>query len=169
MPSPRPAGCTAAALAATLTLATLAFTAQAATPIEQRLTAEQVHATGLDTLRPDQLALLNRLLEGASVPTPATAATAAPAAGEGPATLPSPFAGAQDGPVKGRLVGTIDGWAPGSVFEFEDGQRWQVLKGQLRLRRPLTSPDVVVVPGVMGRWFLQVSEDLPKARVQRVR
>ena len=43
-----------------------------------------------------------------------------------------------------------------------------MLKGEVRLRQPLDTPEVVVVPGVAGRWFLQVVEDMPKARVYRI-
>jgi hypothetical protein len=42
-----------------------------------------------------------------------------------------------------------------------------VLKGEMKLRRPMQAPEVLVVPGLAGRWFLQVDEDLPKARVYR--
>jgi hypothetical protein len=42
-----------------------------------------------------------------------------------------------------------------------------VLKGNMKLRKPLEAPVVVLVPGIMGRWFLQVDEDAPKARVYR--
>ena len=40
--------------------------------------------------------------------------------------------------------------------------------GSMKLRKPLQAPGIVVVPGVAGRWFLQVDEDLPKARVYRI-
>ena len=160
-----------AAAAAFLALTAAAFTAQAAPPlpIEQRLSAEQLHATGLDTLSPAQLALLNRLLQEESAQAAATAAAAAPAPAAPAVIDPTAFAGAQDGPLKARLVGELAGWAPGTVFVLENGQHWQVLKGELTLPKVLQSPQVVLVPGAMGRWFLQVDEDLPKARVQRIR
>jgi hypothetical protein len=60
----------------------------------------------------------------------------------------------------------VEGWAPGTVFELENGQLWKVLKGELR--KALQSPEIVVVPGIAGRWFLQVDEDMPKARVYRI-
>jgi hypothetical protein len=33
----------------------------------------------------------------------------------------------------------------------------------------LRDPQDLLVPGVLGRWFLQVDEDMPKARVYRVK
>lgn len=126
--------------------------------IELRLTAEQRHATGLDTLSPAQLELLNRLLREAS-------AKAEPGPGQrGPAA----YIGLDDQPIRSRLKGEVGGWEPGTVFELENGQQWKVLKGSMKLRKPLQAPGIVVVPGVAGRWFLQVDEDLPKARVYRI-
>ena len=70
--------------------------------------------------------------------------------------------------IRSRLKGTVSGWAPGTEFQLENGQRWKVLKGEIQLRKALESPEILVVPGVAGRWFLQVDPDLPKARVYRV-
>lgn len=166
---------TAASLA--FVLALLPFAAPAGEPayvaIEQRLTAEQRRATGIDTLSAEQLRLLNDLLRDAA----AADARAAPAkardtqasvaaAGTPPATRN--FVGLQDGPIKARLKGSIGSWAPGTVFELDNGQRWQVLKGEMTLRKPLDAPEILVVPGIAGRWFLQVDEDAPKARVFRI-
>ncbi|MEY3372754.1 MAG: hypothetical protein RLZZ537_1222, partial [Pseudomonadota bacterium] len=39
------------------------------------------------------------------------------------------------------------------------------LKGHMKLPKPLIDPAVKLVPGIAGRWFLQVSEDYPMARV----
>ena len=114
--------------------------------LEQRLTRGQFRAAGLDRLTPAQLAELNRLLREAQ---------------ERSGFLP----GMQDGPIAARLVGKVDGWAPGTVFVLDNGQQWKVLKGEARLRRPLQAPPVRVVPGFAGRWFLEVHEDYPKARV----
>jgi hypothetical protein len=146
-----------------------AFAAAGYVALERRFTAEQMHATGLDTLTPEQLALLNSLLrEG----TPA-AATAADARGrltsEAPEVgAPSSLLGLNDQPIRSRAQGTVTGWEPGTVFTLANGQQWKVLKGEMKLRKPLQSPEVVVAPGLVGRWFLQVDEDLPKARVYRV-
>lgn len=166
---------TAASLA--FVLAMLPLAAPAGEPgyvaIEQRLTAEQRRATGIDTLTAEQLRLLNDLLrDGAAADAQVAQASAgttqtnAPVAGTPPATRN--FVGLQDGPIKARLKGSVSGWAPGTVFELDNGQRWQVLKGQMTLRKPLEAPEIVVVPGIAGRWFLQVDEDAPKARVFRI-
>lgn len=136
--------------------------------LEQRLTAEQMQATGLDTLSPAQLQLLNQLLgeQAAAAPAapPPAQARAQGREGAGADTL----IGFNDQPIRSRLKGTVAGWEPGTVFQLENGQQWKVLKGQMRLSRPVTDPEILVVPGVAGRWFLQVHEDAPKARVYRI-
>ena len=91
---------------------------------------------------------------------PAPRANATPAA-----PVAQPRVGLGDEPIVAHAQGRITGWAPGTVFTLDNGQRWQVMKGSATLRTPLDSPRVRVVPGFSGRWFLEVSEDMPKARV----
>ncbi len=144
--------------------------------VEQRLSAEQRQATGLDTLTPEQLALLNRLLREQTTQLVETARSEAKAEAraEVQATQaqrepdPSRFIGLADEPITSRVQREVTGWQPGDEFRLDNGQVWKVLKGHFRLRQPMASPEVVVTPGVAGRWFLQVHEDLPKARVYRI-
>ena len=73
--------------------------------------------------------------------------------------------GFNEKPIPGRLKGTLTGWEEGTVFRLDNGQQWKVLKGHMKLPKPLIDPAVKLVPGIAGRWFLQVSEDYPMARV----
>lgn len=160
-----------------LALLSAAFAANPASPyvpLQEQLTPEQQHATGLDTLSAAQLELLNRLLREKTE----SAATAAAngAADDGDAGAPARTAAAPRAlppdleirTIKARLKGKVEGWAPGTEFRLDNGQTWKVLKGEITLRRPLESPEILVVPGLAGRWFLQVDEDYPKARVYRI-
>lgn len=159
-----PRNLTLAGVVLALLLAPLAAMAQQGyVAIEKRLTPEQLRATGLDTLTPAQLELLNRLLREEQA---GTAVVAEPLVENEPER--TSFIGLDDQPIRARLKGAVSGWEPGTVFELENGQQWKVLKGRMTLRKPLEAPEVVVVPGVAGRWFLQVDEDLPKARVYRI-
>lgn len=139
-------------------------------PVEQRLSAAQLAEVGLS---PAQLQALNRVLRQAESAAPVPPATpVASAGGPLPANAPAPAAmhlGLEEGPVNARVVGEVDGWAPGTVFTLDNGQQWQVMKGQMKLRKVLQAPQIAVIPGIAGRWFLQVDEDLPKARVFRLR
>jgi hypothetical protein len=146
-------------LAASLLLTTpLVWAQRDYQPIEQRLSAEQLQQVGLSA---QQLQLLNRMLSEAQA--------AAPAPEEAPEAVQLMHIGLEEGPVHSKVQGAVDGWEPGTLFVLENGQQWKVLKGQMRLRQTLQSPEIEVVPGIAGRWFLQVDEDLPKARVYRVR
>jgi len=96
-------------------------------------------------------------------------AAAAPAPLPGAPTPAPMFPGLDDGPIHASVTGQVDGWQPGTVFTLDNGQQWQVLKGEMKLKASRSNPPIVVVPGIAGRWFLQVDEDLPKARVFRIR
>ena len=163
------------AWALVLLLAPIAVPAQTTyVDIEQRLTAEQLQQIGLS---PAQLELLNRMLRDAATREPAPAvATGTPReprqasskADQAQARHSSSYIGLNDEPIHSRLKGAVSSWEPGTVFELENGQQWKVLKGKMKLREPRQSPEIVVVPGVAGRWFLQVDEDMPKARGYRI-
>lgn len=141
--------------------------AQASTiSVEQRFSAAEMHETGLDTLTPAQLAALNRLLREKPAMPGAVQTPSSAQAGEAPGH--QYYMGLDDKPIHSRVKGNVDGWEPDTVFELENGQRWKVLKGSMKLRAPLQAPEIIVVPGIAGRWFLQVDEDLPKARVYRI-
>jgi hypothetical protein len=133
--------------------------------LEQRLDPQALAEVGLT---PAQLQALNRLLRQAEADAPAPVAVAAPSAGGAGAPAPM-FPGLDDGPINAKVTGQVDGWAPGTVFTLDNGQQWQVLKGDMKLKTARSNPEIVVVPGIAGRWFLQVDEDLPKARVFRIR
>ncbi|MBY6278934.1 MULTISPECIES: hypothetical protein [Stenotrophomonas maltophilia group] len=146
-----------------------AFAQDRFVPVERRLSASQLAEVGLS---PAQLQALNRVLREAESTAAASTAAVAPVAAPLPANVPAPPAmhlGLDDEPVSARVVGEVAGWQPGTLFTLDNGQQWQVMKGQMKLRTVLQSPQIAVVPGIAGRWFLQVDEDLPKARVFRVR
>ncbi len=150
----------------------LALAQSAYVKLEERLSQQQLRDTGLDTLTPQQLALLNSLLDeqtqAAVKQVRAQAQAEAAASGSQRDPDPSRFIGLADEPIASRAKGTVTGWAPGTEFALENGQVWKVLKGERTLDAPMESPEVRVVPGVAGRWFLEVDPDLPKARVYRI-
>ena len=151
-------------LLALLSAPCLAIAQQAYVTIEQKLSPDQLREIGLG---PEQLALLNRYLREAEAAAPPVE-TARYEGAQGERRDPTSLMGFSDQPIRSRLKGSVAGWAPGTVFELENGQQWKVLKGSMTLRKPFEAPEIVVVPGIAGRWFLQVDEDLPKARVYRI-
>lgn len=150
-----------------MVLATTAAPARAQSQyidVERRLTSAEMHEAGLDTLSPAQLAALNRLLRENTLP-PGPQASAPQRADD---DANRGYIGLDDKPVHSRVKGIVEGWEPGTVFVLENGQQWKVLKGAMKLRKPMQAPEITVVPGIAGRWFLQVDEDMPKARVYRI-
>lgn len=139
--------------------------------LQKRLTPQQMHETGLDTLSSDQLARLNEILRnehGAGRVDAAAVAGRADVEHHGADRGAAAYVGMDAERIVTRVQGRVEGWEPGTEFRLANGQVWKVLKGSMKLRKPLDSPEVVLVPGVMGRWFLQVDEDAPKARVYRI-
>lgn len=138
----------------------LAGAAQSYVPIEQRLTAEQMQASGLDTLSRQQLQVLNSLLsnEQAVVEERVEQTTRSRLAGL--------LEREKAEPVRGTVKGEFRGWVPGRVIELESGQRWRVTEGELYLRRPMTAPLATITPGMISGWYLQVEGQSPRAKVQ---
>ncbi|MFC5577291.1 hypothetical protein ACFPOA_04580 [Lysobacter niabensis] len=123
--------------------------------IEQRLTAQQIQATGLDQLNAEQLSLLNQLLreEQASVAVESAAAERERKV---------------DAPVSSSLKGEFRGWQAGTVFELENGQRWRVVDGEYYTPTRLANPKVTVKPGLLGSWYIRIEGVSIGAKVRRV-
>ncbi|QNP41279.1 hypothetical protein [Lysobacter solisilvae (ex Woo and Kim 2020)] len=130
-----------------------AFAERPYVAIEQRLSAEQMQATGLDQLSAEQLSLLNRLLS--------VEQTAVVEESRRERTLPPE-------PVTSAVKGEVRGWEKGTVFELENGQRWRVIEGDYYATKPLSNPKATVRPGVFSSWYLQIEGIGIGAKVKRV-
>lgn len=144
----------ACALAAILFCAGPVAAEGAYVAIEQRLSAEQLHATGLDQLSDAQLSLLNQLLRDEQ-------AKAAAERARDPGRQ-------QDAPVTSAIRGEVRGWSAGTVFALENGQRWRVVEGDYYAPAPLRSPRATVRPGVLGSWYLRIEGVSVGAKVRRI-
>lgn len=131
-------------------------------PVEQRFTAEQLKATGLDTLSAQQLQALNQLLshDQNAVITEAVKQQRRERVG-----LADPV---DSEPVTSKLKGEFRGWSSGTVLELENGQRWRVIEGSLFLGKSLPAPKVTIRPGMTGSWYLEAEGQTPKAKVKRL-
>lgn len=158
-------------LALMLVLVSISAIAQTSNvPLEKRLTAEQMQATGLNTLSAKQLALLNQLLQEQT--TQAIAVAVEKNTEEVKASTPvAPMAvpTLSNEPFKSRIIGSFGGWQTGTVFTLENGQQWQVNKGNAKLPKPLNDPAVDVKISLVGKWYFELSEDLPRAMVTRIK
>lgn len=126
--------------------------------IEQRLSAEQMRATGLDQLSPEQLSLLNQLLrdEHTQVAVESVAAERVRKKSEDTAVVSS------------RLNGEFRGWKTGAVFELENGQRWRAMDGEFYTTKRLPNPNVTVKPSAFGTWYMQVEGANVNIKVKRI-
>lgn len=154
------------ALSSLLALAPLVAAAQQSyVNIEQRLSAEQMQATGLDALSSAQLALLNQLLsqEQAVVAQQVEQSVRDEQKGK-------PAERASKEPISSTLKGSFSGWSNGTVLELENGQRWRVTEGNLSLGKGKTqqNPKVTIAPGLFSGWYLQVEGQNSSAKVQRL-
>lgn len=140
----------------------IATAQQAYVPIQNRLSAEQMRASGLDTLSDQQLNVLNALLSNEQAVVEQRVEE----------TTRNRFAGLfnhQDvEPVRSPVKGEFRSWFVGKVIELENGQRWRVTEGELRLRHPLTAPMATITPGRIGGWYLQVEGQTAHAKVKRL-
>ena len=128
------------------------------TPIEQRLSPEQMRATGLDQLQPAQLSLLNQLLSSEQANIAARSAQAERERRSEDARTP----------VSSSLKGEFRGWQNGTVFELENRQRWRVTDSDFQATRLLANPKVTINPGAFGSWYMLVEGTSVKAKVKRV-
>lgn len=147
-----------------LLLSSSAFAQARHVDLEDRLTPAQMHATGLDRLSPEELALLNRLLREDR----AAAERAAAAASVGLRPTKSVSEQREQSRVESAIRGDFQGWSAGTVLELENGQQWRVTEGHLVARRA-RSPKVTITAGLVGGWYLQVEGETPRAKVRRVR
>ena len=91
-------------------------------PIEQRLSPEQMQATGLSTLSAEQLQLLNRLLDEdrAQAVRAAEVQRAQDDAGKREKRSPAQV-------VTATVPGQARNWTQGQMLLLDNGQRWRVV------------------------------------------
>lgn len=127
-------------------------------PIEQRLGSEQLQATGLGRLTPQELAALNAVLRGEQS-----------AQAEQRQVASAGFLKQADKePIQSQLQGSFRGWSVGTTFELANGQRWRVVEGEMHTHA-VADPKVTIAPGLIGGWYLQVDGQGPRAKVRRVK
>jgi len=134
-------------------------------PIEQRLSAEQMRETGLDSLSTGQLALLNRLLSedrAADLRAAETQRTQDEAGLRQKQKRPAPQ------PVNATVTGSSRAWTHGQTLTLDNGQRWRVVDSGVNFGKAVTDPKVTIEPGFLGSWYLRMDDGTPPIKVQRV-
>ena len=132
-------------------------------PIEQRLSAEQLRATGLDSLSSEQLALLNRLLSedrAADLKAADVERTQDESGLRQKRTPPQS--------VSATVQGSSRAWTHGQTLVLDNGQRWRVVDSGVNFGKPVANPQVTIEPGFLGSWYLRIDDGTPPIKVQRV-
>jgi hypothetical protein len=138
--------------------------AQTFSSLEERMSAAEFRAAGLDKLSPEELQRLNDWLRDSA----GRAVMAAPQ--EDRRGLPQSRTSGSNDPIVSRVLGEFRGWSgQGDRIELENGQVWEVIDSFTRLAVRLQNPTISVEPGFMDGWFLSVEGYGTRARVKRVR
>lgn len=167
-------------IAAALCVAVPAFAQQA--KIEDRVTAAEFRAAGLNKLSDTELARLNELLArsdaavGSTTPSGAIAADVearvAQAREEGrreaAAGVSAPAATSRE-PIESTIPGAFTGFAQGRQYTLANGQVWRQIDGASISGARGNDVAVRVRPGFMGVWWLKVDGYNTQTKVERVR
>lgn len=156
---------------ALLLLALLAFavSAQEFSSLEERMSAAEFRAAGLDKLSPEELAALNAWLRGQRSLAPVASAPAPQSIAEIDRRGLSNTVSHND-VIESRIVGNFRGWSgTKSTFELENGMVWQSIDPAAKLAVNLNDPTVRITPGFMDAWFLQVEGYNARVRVKRIK
>jgi len=152
-------------LAALLAATPAAF---AQPPIEQQMTPEQVKATGLDKLSPQELANLNAWLNNTlEIET----TKAAKQAKEMIETENRGFLSfGKSDPIAAKMVGEFRGFAKGYHWTLDNGQVWEQVDNASLASVHKTDPQVRITPSLIGNlWYMQIEGYNTRASVKRVK
>ncbi|MBL9218458.1 MAG: hypothetical protein JNG82_08220 [Opitutaceae bacterium] len=153
----------------------------------KNLTPENLRASGLSKLTPEELAQLEALVEAyktgavekAVVATPPSPATTTKASQETRGILPDwvgalvTLKRAENAPAKkiqaleSRLVGDFSGWSGRTNFKLENGQVWTQVNSDAYPYTPAQkSPKVRIFPATFGTFWLEIEGVGQRCRVR---
>lgn len=158
------------AIPATVTtlLMLAAFTAPvfAQQTIQQRMKPEDFKAAGLDKLSAEELAYLNRWLDGTLEV--ATTAAAMQAKDKVERENRGFFNFGSSEPIVARLQGEFRGFGKGRVYRLDNGHVWRQVDDARLVGVRLDNPQVTIIPSVIGNaWSMKVEGYNTRAKVQR--
>jgi hypothetical protein len=159
-------------------VATMAFAqSQSFSSLEERMSAKDFRAAGLDKLSDAELAALNAWIErNVRLADPAVAAAVAqgqlpaPASGATPSAVDSQvgFELARREQVVSSIPGTFKGWFGKTKFELANGQVWQQVEED-RYDMNTENPAVTIEPGAFSSWRMKVEGYNRTTLVKRIK
>lgn len=145
-------------------LASSAASAQEFSTLEERMSAKEFKAAGLDKLSPEELAALNAWLSKKVATSSLPPAT--------PVADDRGFLTSTDdeGAIRGSITGEFRGWSGrGDRITLSNGQVWEVVDSTSRLKIQVYDPVVIIEPGVFNSWSLRVEGYNTRAKVRRIK
>jgi hypothetical protein len=146
-------------------LASSAASAQEFSTLEERMSAKEFKAAGLDKLSPEELAALNAWLSKKVSTTGAVPAATPVADDRGFLTSTD-----DEGAIHSSIDGEFRGWSGrGDRITLSNGQVWEVVDSTSRLKIRVDNPEVTIEPGAFNSWSLRVSGYNTRAKVRRIK
>lgn len=141
--------------------------------LQQQMSPAEFKAAGLDKLSAQELATLNRWLQGKveAATTQAVAAVREEAREQGRQEVIVKNRGFFDfgssEPIAGVLQGEFRGFGKGRVYVLDNGQEWEQTDSTSVVGVRKQSPKVSIKPGVMGVWYMKVEGVNSQPKVRR--
>jgi hypothetical protein len=142
-----------------LFLTAVPIMAQQFSSLEERMSAADFKAAGLDKLSPQELHFLDNWLRTHREVTTVTA-------NGQPVFYP------YDQPrekFSTHLVGRFDGWEGQTVFTLDNGQVWKQAESGSYSCPNIKNPEVTIKPMVLGSWLMYVQGCNQSVRVERIK
>ncbi|MBB5358961.1 hypothetical protein HDE76_002177 [Rhodanobacter sp. ANJX3] len=150
-------------LSAALALCCLSVHAQQTDGLQQRMSAEEFKAAGLDKLSPQELQNLDGWLSAhAKVKVTTRVVT------ESGKPVFYPEQGKR-GKIYAHLVGHFGGWSVGRELTLDNGQVWKQVGSDSPSCLTSDNPSVKIKPSLMGTWLMFVNGCNDDAHVERVK
>ena len=70
--------------------------------------------------------------------------------------------------VESRIVGEFRGWEGRTMFQLENGQRWQADSSSSYITMPVPGPAVKIAPGALGSFWMTIEGVKPRVKVKFV-
>lgn len=141
--------------------------------LQQQMSPVEFKSAGLDKLSAQELATLNRWLQGKveAATTQAVAAVREEAREQGRQEVIVKNRGFFDfgssEPINGALQGEFRGFGKGRVYVLDNGQEWEQTDSTSVVGVRKQSPKVSIKPGVMGVWYMKVEGVNSQPKVRR--
>lgn len=141
--------------------------------LQQQMSPAEFKSAGLDKLSAQELAALNRWLQGKveAATTQAVAAVREEAREQGRQEVIVKNRGFFDfgssEPITGALQGEFRGFGKGRVYVLDNGQEWEQTDTTSVVGVRKQSPKVSIKPGVMGVWYMKVEGVNSQPKVRR--